>query len=276
MQWREEPRPWDEVSYSSPSLCWWEAPAHQGGWGSVAGWPFGSFSHPLTITTCYAEVQDQSGRKGWGLQLEHSFCGCSCSTLSSLNGWRRFRFGWHFATVPEKQQDISCGSWKETICFFSLSSGNLWQNIPSLVSPRSPRAAGFPPAAAAAAAGCAGVCPAGAPGRCRAPEDSGISLPVVPPAPGHSARTAKGGVDTKGRTAKATTQLLLRDPACQAACVFFPSSLLPLVLHLQRGDCFSPMQMKFMAAGAARPVNILWSVKLFYITWILFSLIFPS
>lgn len=101
------------------------------------------------------------------------------------------------------------------------------------------------------------MCPAGAPRRCRAPEDSDISLPVVPPASGHSARTAKGGVDTKGRTTKVTTQALLRDTVCQTACVFFPSSLLTLVLHLQRRDCFSPMQMKFMAAGAARPVNIL-------------------
>lgn len=119
---------------------------------------------------------------------------------------------------------------------------------------------------------------AGARRRCRAPEDSEISLRVIPPASGHAARTAKGRVGTKGRTAKATSQRLLRDAVCEAACAspLSLSSLPPIVLHLQRRDCFSPMQMKFMAAGAARTVNILSSVKLFYITWILFLLIFLS
>lgn len=55
------------------------------------------------------------------------------------------------------------------------------------------------------------------------------------------------------------------------------SSLPPIVLHSQRRDCFSPMQMKFMAAGAARPGNILSSVKIVsHFTWILSLLIFLS
>ena len=74
------------------------------------------------------------------------------------------------------------------------------------------------------------MCRAGARGRCRAPEDSEISLRVIPPASGHSARTAKGRVDTKGRTTKATSQPLLRDAVYGAVCVFFLSlpSLLPI------------------------------------------------
>lgn len=120
-------------------------------------------------------------------------------------------------------------------------------------------AAGFLPPAATAAEGCAGVCRAGACGCCRAPETPEISLQIVPPAAGQPARTAEGRVDTKGTTAKATAQPVLRDTACEAACVFcpHPSPLLPAALHSQHEDWFSAMQMKFMAAGAARPVNIL-------------------
>lgn len=206
-------------------------------------------------------------------QLENSLCTNSFSLSSSLNGWRHFGFSCYKSRDILLQSRgsgsalVSYSSCKTAIC--SFSSGHLWQNIPPMVFSQPQRAAGFLPPAAAAAESCAGVCRAGACGCCGAPETPEFSLRIVPPASGQSARTAEGRVDTKGTTAKATAQPVLRDTACEAACVFCPppSPLLPTALHSRCADWFSAVQMKFMAAGAARLVNILWSVKLFYITW---------